>query len=400
MLLRIKILFLIYLSFSWCLNLYAQTPEEIINNLMGEEKQIDRMRDFFDNFTTYLELKESFNDNIFRTSEDIEGDLVSELSAGLKFGDPVSEKKTIIFADGGVLLKQYSEHDEHNVENPYFGLMISHGLGQFAAGLEYTFIKDQSSLTDVSNTAREGFVDYFQHYSRLNFDVNWNRFLWQLAYSHNEEAYEEEDNFKTSHSYKEDLGSFTGSLKVFPKTYFFLEYDRTWKDYNKGGSVDRAHDTYWIGINGKISPKVNGLIKFGYEEGHFPEEHKSSSAVNINLDYKASKRLAYNLEIERGVGSSSVSSDELDHSQRLALGCSYLPPFNKKLKLMARISLDSDEYESGREDKGYDFVLSSEYSFKHWLKLIAEYQFEKDDSDVTLAEYENNIVSFKIISEF
>jgi len=399
MLSKIKALFSIFLIYGCCASVYPQSQEEIISSLIEKEERPGGIRNFLDSFSAYLEFKESVNDNIFRTSEDIEGDLVSELSAGVKFGDPTSGKKTIIFADGGVVFEQYAEHDEHNVENPYFDLLISHGLGQFAAALEYNFIKDQSSFTDLSTTAREGFVDYFQHKSKLNFDVDWNRFLWQLAYSHKEIAYEEGE-FRLSHSYKEDLAGFTGSLKLFPKTYVFLEYDRKWKDFNKGGDVDRAHDEYWVGLNGKISSKVKGLIKFGYEEGHFPEEHKSSSAVNIDLEYQTSKRLAYNLEIERGVGSSSVSTDELDHSQRFALGCTYLPPFNKKLKLIAKISLDSDEYESGREDKGYNFTLTSEYSLKQWLKFIAEYQFEKDDSDVTLAEYKNNIVSFKIVSEF
>lgn len=397
---RYKILFLVCLTATRLSLAWADVFEEELGvSSSRQEERASIISSFLDKLTPIVEVSTSINDNIFRTTEDIEGDLITTVSPAIRYGDPVSRKKTNIFAEAGMALKSYSEHDEHNVANPYFDLLLSHGLGRFALFLDYRFLKDQETLTDLSTTAAEGMVDYFQHYPKLELDVDFNRFLWELAYSHQEKAYRK-DEFKATHNYKEDVFSFAGSLKIFPKTYLFLEYDRRWKDYSKGGKVDRDHDEYWLGLKGDLTSKIKGVVKFGYEEGHFPEETKSSSAVNINLNYKASRRLTYNLEIEQGIGTSTVSTDELDSSQRLALSCSYLPPFNKKVRLAAEVSFDFNEYDSGREDKAYGLILASEYRLKTWLKIIGEYEFKKEDSDITLAQYKNNIATLRLIMEF
>ena len=352
-----------------------------------------------DKFTSYLKVKESLNDNIFLTFEDERDDLISELSAGIKFGDLTNRKKTNLFAEAGVISRHYAELDEYNVENPYFDLSLRHGLGRLSLNLEYSFIMNQASFTDLSLTASGGFVDYFKHSPRLEFNIDLNRFLLELAYSYDVTAYDEGD-FRTSSSYKEDTVSLAGLMKVFPKTYAFLEYDRRWKGYYKGGPAERYHDEYWLGVRGKISPKIQGLIKFGYEQGYFPQEDKSSSAVNIKLNYRISRRLICNLEVERGVGVSSVSTDELDLNQYFGLGFVYRPPFNKKLRLKARVSLDSDEYQSGREDKKYSFSLSSQYNLNKWFTIAGEYVFRQKTSDAVSAEYENKIMSLKLTTKF
>ena len=344
-------------------------------------------------------MKESINDNIFLTFEDERDDLISEFSAGLKFGDPLAKRRTNFFAEAGVISKQYAELDEYNVENPYFDLSLRHGLGRLSLNLGYSFIMEQASFTDLSLTASGGFVDYFKHSPRLELNVDLNRFLLELAYSYDLNAYDEGD-FRASSSYKEDIVSLTGLVKIFPKTYAFLEYDRRWKGYYKGGPVERYHDEYWLGVRGKISPKIRGLIKFGYEQGHFPQEDKSSSTVNIKLNYKASQRLICNLEVERGVGASLVSADELNLNQYFGLGLTYLPPFNKKLRLNAKVSIDSNEYQSGREDKKHSFVLASQYNLSKWFTIAGEYKFSQKASNSTAAEYENNIMSLKLTTKF
>ena len=395
------ILFLVFvISASNIFVSFADTTEaETAATDLQKEERLSKIRAFLNNFKPYIEIKESANDNIFRTYQDTKSDFITEVSPGLKYGDMHSERKTNIFVDTGVRVRKYAKYNEYGVENPYFDLLFSHNLGHLGLTLDYKFLKDQETFTDLSTTAQEGFVDYLKHYPKLSLDIDWNRFLWELDYSHLYKVYEE-GSFKVSHSYKEDTVGFSGNLKVFPKTYFFLEYDRRWRDYTKGGDVDRAHDEYWVGVKGDIFSKMKGLAKFGYEKGHFPQKDKSSTAINVNLNYQASRRLVYNLEIERKIGSSSVSTDSLDRTQSLALTCRYFPPFNKKLQLAAKISLGFDEYESGREDKDYGFSLTSEYSLNSWLKLTGEYKFVEENSDITLAQYKNNITSLKLSFEF
>lgn len=394
---------LLSVSYLAALNLTAVYPETLpgqeYTDLLAQDERRSRIKKFLDNFTPHVELKESINDNIFLTTEDIEGDLVTEISPGLRYGDPSSQKKTNVFADAGILIKQYAEHDEHNVENPYFSFLVSHGLGQFALTLDYQFIKNQDTFSELSTTPVEGFVDYFEHYPKLSLDIDWNRFRWELAYLHRNKAYEE-GGYRTTHSYKADTASFTGSLKIASKTYAFFEYDHEWKDYYKGGRADRERDAYWFGVKGDISSKIKGLIKFGYEEGHYPEEHNASNAVNIKLDYLFSHKLIFNVDVEQGVGSSSVSDDELDSYFSFGFGCRYLPPFNRKLQFNTNVALEFNEYESGRQDKEYNILLGAEYALAKQLKLIGNYEFMKKASDATLGERENNIVSLKLLTEF
>ncbi|MCF7908139.1 MAG: outer membrane beta-barrel protein [Candidatus Omnitrophica bacterium] len=403
LLLRVIIIAAVCLIGVGSVGAYAETePDQNSFDVLVQEAQGGRLsaiRKFLDNLTPYVELKTTINDNIFLTTEDIEGDFVTEISPGVRYGDLSSQKKTNIFVDTGILVKQYAEHDEHNVENPYFSFLVSHGLGMFALTLDYRFIKEQATLTDLSLTTDEGFVDYLEHYPKLSLDVNWNRFRWEMAYLHRDKAYEEGD-FRTTHSYKADTVSFTGSLRIASKTYAFLEYDHEWKDFYKGGSVDRDRDEYWIGVRGDIFSKIKGLIKFGYEEGHYPEEHVSSNAVNINLDYLLSRRFILNVNAEQGVGASSISTDELDSYSNFGFGFRYFPPFNRKLKLISNVSFNFDEYESGRQDKQYNILLSSEYTLTKQLKIIGNYEFEKIGSDSTLAEHDNNIVSLKLSMDF
>ncbi|MDD3297204.1 MAG: outer membrane beta-barrel protein, partial [Candidatus Omnitrophica bacterium] len=110
--------------------------------------------------------------------------------------------------------------------------------------------------------------------------------------------------------------------------------------------------------------------------------------------------VTYNLDVEKGIGDSSMIDEDLNDAQVYRLGWNYVPAFNKRLMFRSSIDYGYYDYDDGRVDKKYGLSFLSEYKLKKWLKLVGGYSFRKRASTIKLERYNNSIVSLKLVSEF
>ncbi|MBU1113315.1 MAG: outer membrane beta-barrel protein [Candidatus Omnitrophica bacterium] len=365
-----------------------------------QQKRLDKVKGFLDNFHLYAETKVSFNDNIYLTESDTAEDIITEITPGIKYENFSKQKRLRILLDGGIRFKNYVQENQHDTGNPYGNFVFSYGLGRMSFDLENDYKKDQSEVSQITTGSQGDLIDYRQNRTKAKVNLDLNRLAWDFWYSHFFRTYDRGRHQLTG-NYDEDFIGIAGAWKVFPKTLIFLEYDHRWLDYFKGGKLDRNYDMYWIGVKGDIFTKLKGVAKAGYEQGHYEDEStKSGSTVSLNLNYQASPRITYDLTIERSIGDAEIDNQVSDGTQKYTLLCNYLPPFNKKLRLSAGAAYGFNEYESSREDNAYSLKFLSEYELRSWLKLTGEYEFNKLVSTENAAEYNNNILSLKLISEF
>ncbi|MDD3296140.1 MAG: polysaccharide biosynthesis/export family protein, partial [Candidatus Omnitrophica bacterium] len=308
------------------------------------QERIARIKAVLDNIHPYAEVGESFNDNIYLTNENTTSDFITVIKPGIKYHKVTSsEKRTDIYLDAGAKAMVYSDVSANNTINPYAKFLLNYGLGKLGLKANANIAKNQETYTDLEATALGGLVDYWNSGYGANLNIDLNRFVWDLRYRHDYRVYENEP-FKSASTYTDDVSSLTGAVRIFTKTYFLLEYSNRWRRYPKHGAEDRVHDTYWAGIRGKISPKINGTIKFGYEKTKYDSgERKTGSDIFIKLSYQPSNRVTYNLDVEKGIGASSMIDEDLNDAQVYRLGWNYVPAFNKRL--MFRSSIDYGYYD-------------------------------------------------------
>ncbi len=387
--------FLVWFSLSSLVNASPAKVSEL-----KKQESWSGLAEFLDNFSPRLELKETFNDNIFLTNKDSASDLVTTATVGMQYDEKIWQRKTYLYVDAGTEIKNYSRYDQYNTLNPFGAFFLNYGLGKHRLGAKYSFKRDQRPLSDFRTTNLRDLVNYWVREYSVSFFEDLNRFSLKGEYEHSSESYQE-DELEGNNAFEKDTISLIGSLKAFSQTYLFLEYAHDWKEYPKSGKTDRQGNNYWLGLRGKISPKIKGLIKLGYEENEYDDAGDAdSNTVQIRLNYAPIRRFNLDLTATREIGESELSSNELDYTQSFALRCNYLPPFNKKLILRSRLLYEFEEYESGREDSEYSLRLTTEYRLKKGLKITGEYTFEKVFTDDDRNEYDNNIFTLKLVAEF
>ncbi len=365
-----------------------------------QKKRLEKVKDFLSNFHPYAETKVSFNDNIYLTPSETVEDIITEITPGIKYEVSSEENRLKLLLDGGVRFKNYVQENQHDTENPYGIFAFSYGLGRLSFDLKHDYKKDQDEVSQITTGSIGDLVDYRRNESMAKLNLDLSHSSWDFWYYRLSDSYDRGEQELTN-NYNEDTVSLAGAWKVFPKSSVFLEYDHSWRYYTKGGRLNREFDKYWFGIRGDISTKLKGTAKAGYEKGDYEDKStKSGSTVNLNLAYQASPRVEYDLIIERAIGDSDISGEILDLKQTYTFICKYLPAFNKKLRLSAGIEYELDEYESSRQDDTYSLKFISEYELREWLKLSGEYEFDEVVSNVSSAEYKNNILSLGLRYEF
>ncbi len=361
----------------------------------------EKISQYLERFHPHISLETRFDDNIFR-SHDKTSDVVGISTPGIKYETEVSQKKGYLLLDASAEIKQYTDHKEFDNQNPILQGLYTRGLGKYSFSVDGFVKKQQAAVSDLDDPAVDDklFIDYWKYHGGFEFEADFKRLFEEIQYTYEDYRYDKAYGL-TSNLEKHGL-AFLNNLKVSPKTLLLVEYDHGWIDRTESQN-DSQYNRYLAGFRGKLLDKVAGSFKAGYEERGFEEaevKDEGTPYANVDLLYRATERLTYYLESERGFNVPLQTEEDVVTNTSVSLGCRYTPGTSKKLLLAARGSYTDAEYNSGRNNDIYNAEFRADFKFKPWLTLGAGYTFRNLLSNRDDAEYTNNISSVRLLAEF
>ena len=357
------------------------------------------------NFHPLFALTQEYSDNIFFTHENPSIDNITTATPALLYKWNSSGQKTSLFLESGADFMLYAKNNKYNVINPYIEFSLQHSLRKYGFEMHYKLKKEQSTISELQVTESKSFQDHWLNDFSAQFDIDLNRFLWNIGYSHQGNLFQKD--FKNRNTNNDDSCYFISNLKLLPKTYLYFEFEWGYLNYFRGGNLpngtqSNVYNKYWLGINGEITSKIKGNIKLGEAYRNYRDTGKKTVTpdIGVTLDYQATRYLTYGFKFQDHVEATGYVDEGDAKTKRWGLSSAYTPPFSTRLKLIAGASYATSSYEDGRDNKRYDVNLTCEYQLRKWLKFQGKYSFTDNVSTMSDGSYKSNIISLGLDSEF
>jgi len=366
-------------------------------------KAKEYLRQVIKDLTFIFTFEEEFNDNVYKKSTDETSDIITRANLGITYKPEFTWAKghgiiTLETKGGPVSYASLNTGDEE--EDFFSKIFVDYTRRKYYIGMGYGFTSTRSLGADISTSSADDTAEYWEDYRMLKIGADWEKIPWEIKYTEEDTSYDEV--YKTSDILTRSI-SLTQYLMVSPKTYFLINYMHETNDYpNRGSNTGGEADIFLLGVKGKISTKINGIVTFG-KQFYKPDndnQDKEADAAGIELFYDISERLKSTLKVTKGILATEYDTEDYVTSDEIGLSFDYSPPFSPKLTLTAKGSFEDEEYASGRKDKIYSAGLEFRHSLRKWLVLVGEYEFEKRESNISTQGYKNNIFSLKMVTQF
>ncbi|PID58635.1 hypothetical protein CSB45_03570 [candidate division KSB3 bacterium] len=359
----------------------------------------------------FLELKGSYESNIYRVNEDTDSDTIITLSPGVHIEYPTGQGSSIkAVADYRADITVYGHHGDETIDPDEQLNTIDHRLGGYVtfnlpsgllgkAGYVFTvssIAPDYKGDTrnDYKQHTLEGVIGYrFADRYKIEFDYT-GRF----------------QNFDESEFSADDIHSNTmdllGFYQIRPKLSTLLGgayalFDR------QDPFIDSEEYRAYGGFEYELSEKTEGLLKVGvasrqfdsdalddvtdlFLDGHLRSEYLERTQWTLNLFRHYHDTALSDLTVENGIYYISTGfGGSVKHS------LATLP----NMSFVAELTLSKDSYPDDPDDREDNFIdanVGLNYKFYKYLSLGAAYNYINRDSNIDVRNYTNHLAMMRI----
>lgn len=352
----------------------------------------------------YAEIDFEYSDNIYLLKNNRNHDFINKINPGIKFVLGSENRRLLdgnyLKLDVGGNISNYFINKKADRSLPYGKLDASIGKNNHRLNLVQDY-EIKSVPTSTITAGKPGTTDYLYNSTDLIWESKLNRFGFDMRYYREDHVFI--GDFRLSSTYAQQTGSFAFFVTpdLMPKTRFLFEYQYDIIDYPKAANDfnDYYKNKYWAGIKGKITGKLTGTAKIGYETVRYRtgKEYRTIPVYG-DLYYRYSRRNLFYFYASRELGTSSYISEGNGEYLTLALNNRF--QINAKMNLNTGFWWSKTKYGGGDELFDYTYPIKLEYNFRRWLTGIMEYKYEFVKSDNDLFKYSNNIFAVGLKAEF
>jgi len=333
----------------------------------------------------------SYDDNIYLTKDNEKDSFVSTTRVGADYEANIPGSGLTLSATG---LVGYNAYTEDSSKNNYWDTLgrVEVANEQFKIGDRFLYTSDPANneLTDRAKRINNLGYASFKTSSEKTFGFG-------VSVDDSFDRYTEAEwQYLNRNRLNAGLQLY---YNVSAKTNFFAEYtysDITYQDNKLNNSYG---NTFGLGVNGQLAPKVTGTAKITYAMRDY--DHSLAGASNYNdllgyfaaLEWKATENDTVRLSGERKMEETlyGVNRYFADTVVSLYGAHKFLDKWTASLTL-AWENMDYSREFNGtkRADDLYTIRPQVDYQFKEWLSAGVWYQFRTRSSDVNWAEYDSN----------
>lgn len=357
-----------------------------------------------DRLHPYAETRFEYNDNIYLLKNAREHDFINTINPGIKFilGPKAlrDKEKNYLQLDLGGDISNYYINQKNNRSDPYGRLDASFGKGRHRINFSQDY-EIKSLPTSLVSAGIPGTTDYIYNTTEASWETLFHRFGFDVRYFKENDTYI--GDYRLTSSFASQTANFTAFIipEALPKTRFLFEYRYDIIDYLKALNDinDYYKDTYWLGVKGKITGKLSGTAKFGYETLRYRtgKEHRTVPVYG-DLCYRYSGRVSFNFYALRELGTSNYTNE--GNGEYLTIAFNNTIQISNKFNTLVGFWWSKYKYGGGDERFIYDYPLRLQYVFNNWLTGDLSYKYEFVKSDNDLYKYSDNVFSAGIKAKF
>jgi hypothetical protein len=288
--------------------------------------------------------------------------------------------------------QRFDKYSDQSSWNPHFDLEFSKTTGRTTGAL--TFSAYRTTRADTAVNLRTTSWNFPVSLS-LKYPVDDNFYVTSRT-TYLQRRYDSDAGLRNYRDYSEGIDAFY----VFSsKLDLFAGYRYRYATTDLGHATDH---NFSVGATGGLLPKLNGLLRFGYQirrDYATGEKFGQVSAAGA-LIWNATRKLSVTGELSRDFSTTAtgVSVDTLSASLR----GDYI--FTRRFQVAAGIGggenrfLDRDQRD--RHDEFFTFEASATYTWSEHLKVTGSYNYLRNWSTLALSDFQRHGFSVDISSRY
>lgn len=329
----------------------------------------------------HLAFASSFNDNVF-ISPIKQGDFSWLISPGilLEYGSPSQNYITLDYTAEIVRFYRLTSQD---TDNHVVTFKTHFDLNRLTLDLTHNFRDRTDQNVEVGTRIQERQnVTSAQAEYRISSKTG-------VGLNYRQEFHEFFAAGQTDYDVYEIGGSFF--YRAFSKTDFFGQFN--YGRVDEQGGADQEYEEINLGVRGKLTSKITGTAKAGYQHRQFDSGigDLNSFVASVGLQAALSARTTAELIVSRNVDPSITSAGNAYTATRVEASVRHRA-LGEKLTLIVGGVYEHDDYKlPARRDDIWEGKAGVSYSLTKWLEIGALYQHKRNDSSSGALSFNQNV---------
>lgn len=336
----------------------------------------------------HLEFISAYNDNVFLKSNNKQGDFSFITSPGLQMVYGQNDQNFITL-DYTAAFERFVRLTSQDADNQFVKLNGHFEVQKLTIGVSHAFQDIKGANTQVGATvrSRDNITNLDLEYrisSKTSLGVGYSQSL--------------HDYITTGMIDSQECSPYAALYyHMTPKSDLFCRFAYGWIDVDQG--PDSTYQEADIGVRGKLTNKLTGIARVGYQHWSFTSGLNDINAFVMSADLQAqlTKRTTWTLGASRRINPSPVDLGNSYEATRVDSRLIHKLP-GKKVSLWLGGAYEYDEYElpmggTNREDNFFEVSAGVAWDVTKWMQLSAEYLFWENQSRWALVEFNRNLAS-------
>ncbi len=335
----------------------------------------------------HLEVLTAYDDNVMVT-RDAQGDFSFVVTPGLQlvYGQA---SQNFIALDYTAAFERFVRLTSQDADNQFVKFDTHFETGHLMLGISHLFqdVKGPNTQIGARIRSRDNITHLNAEYelsSKTSIGIGYDQYLHDYDMG----------GLYDSQEYSPHVSLF---YHLTPKTDLFCRFAYGWVRADEHASA--TYQQVEIGLRGKITSKVTGTARLGYQHRSFTSDLGDINTVvgSLDLEARLTQRTVLNLIVSRGVYPSPSIVKDYYESTRLECKLTHKLP-GKKIGLWIGGLYEWDDYEHApagvdRQDNFVEASVGITYDVKKWLELGAEYLFWNNSSSLDELQFTRNLIS-------
>ena len=352
-----------------------------------------------------VEVGTTYDDNVFATESDEEGDFLFQVLPTVTAQSGFSRHQLRFSA--GADVGRYADNTSEN----YIDYFVT-GSGRFditgdaalLSNLSYRQLHEDRGDPDSPDTASEP-IEFSRTNAELAYQQRFNRVTGRIGIGAENEDYDDVASI-TGETLDQDLRdkwaySAVGQVgyDLYPGYQPFLRFTYTRTEYDEG-TVKPNSDTYEavVGTTLDLTNLLTGEIFVGYLSRSYDEEQFSNFtglAYGLKLDYAVTQLTSISGNIERGVDEGFGIAPNPRERTTFQIGVDHELLRNLVLSALAEYQMD-DYQNTNQEEDYYVLQAGATYNINRNLYLRGTYSYSTRDSNIAGSDYDRNLFLLRV----
>ena len=392
----------------------SNTARSFVDASIVRDSGINQPLDLLNDFYPMIQVEISKRDNIRRRSDVQEDDLRTVVAPSLGYRTNIG-RHSFYAAYSGI----YTYHDDFGGEDSQANSLIAQlgldlsrswnmnlfaGVGESfeergvsgSRGFDQLIIGEDTGPDETEYEYYGADLVYGRNVSPLNASIGFERY--ENRYTNN---FQGDDNPQGSRDRKTDSVHLDLSYKIGAKTSVFGRIQQTDVNYGRElNSLDSEQTDVIVGLRWKPTNALSGVVGIGTSDREYDDgarEEFDDEIYYVNLNYMLNPFSTIELGASRAVEEPGDGDSDFYVSDFLGIGWDH--SLTPHLAFSAYAKWIEDDYNTGREDRFFDYGLGLDYAWKSWMTAGIFYGEIDRDSDLDTAGYDDKYFGIRLRSD-